>query len=248
MKKPNLTVSVDPKTIAPRVVITIDPLTAMYTADKYLKDIVPFNEMRNYPGYTGTFLNKEVTVISAGIGMASLGMLAADLYENYGVESVVYAGLCDGLTEKVAVGDCVLVTACSTDSNYPDLLGLPGAVAPVADFALTNHLYDAFMTIKNTPFPKDEKETLHVGPILSSDRRITDILEGEEWTESGALAADTATAALFVQAQKAGKPAGAILLTEKNLPTEEEMTADEIRYRPPQYPLMRQLYVALQAV
>ncbi len=248
MKKPNLTLGTEPKNIADRVVITVDPLTAMYTADKYLKDIVPFNEMRNYPGYTGTFLDKKVTVIAAGVGMASLGMLAADLYENYRVQSIVYAGLCDGFTEDVAIGDCVLVTACSTDSNYPDLLGLPGAVAPVADFALTNRIYDTFMTIKNAAFNREEKETLRVGPVLSSDRRITDVLEGEEWTESGALAADTATAALFVQAQKAGKPAAALLLTEKNLSTGEEMTAAEIRYKPPQYPLMRQLQVALQAV
>ncbi len=248
MKKANFSVNTDPKNIASRVVITVDPLTAMYTADKYLKNIVPFNEMQNFPGYTGTYLGKEVTVIAAGIGMTALGMLAADLYENYGVESIVYAGLCDGLREEVAVGDCVLVTACSTDSNYPDLLGLPGAVAPVADFTLTNRIYGAFSAILEAPFLNGAKETVHAGPVLTSFRRIFDVLEGEEWTESGALAADTATAALFVQAQKAGKAAGALLLVDRNLPLGEEMPATEIRYNPPQYPFMRQLAVALQAV
>ena len=243
MNKPNFTLSVAAEKIANKVVLTPDNESCTHVAETYFKNAVKFNGIKNFMGYTGTYLDKPVTVISAGIGMAQIGLLAEALYEEYGVESIVYIGLCDSLKENVLEREYVLATSASTDSNYPDLLGLPGAIAPTADFELTNAIYNDYKSRKNLTIAAFERPVLHVGPILSSDRRITDTLEAEEWTECGAIAADMATAALFVKAAKAGKKAASLLLVDRCIPTGEELKTSEY-----QRCCMRQIILALSNV
>lgn len=243
MKKPNLTLSVNAEAIAAKVLITPDNESCTHVAETYLKNTVKFNDIKNFLGYTGTYLDKPVTVISAGIGMAQMGILAEDLYENCGVESIIYVGLCDSLTEEILPKEYALILSAATDSNYPDLLGLPGAVAPTADFLLTKDLYEDFLSRKQLVNFKYERPTLHVVTTLSSDRRITDELEAAEWTEGGVSVADTATAALFVKAQKAGKKAAALLLVDRNAITGEDLPDKEY-----QRTCMRQIVLALSNI
>lgn len=245
MKKPNFTLGIEPEKIAKKVLLTSDPELCAYVAEKYMKNYEAFNINRNYPGFTGTYFGKPVTVISAGIGMGAMGLLAEELYQVCGVESVIYVSTCDSLKEEVKTLDCVLALSASTDSNYPDLLGLPGAVSPTADFGLTQAMFFDFKKRKEAVFAENDTTDVHVGPVLSSDRRITDTLEAEEWAECGTLAADMATAALFVQAMKAGKKAASLLLIDRNVITGTEMPATEMRYKAPQFPLMRQIVIAL---
>lgn len=223
MKKPNFTLDVPAETIADRVLLTTDTEACNHLAQIYLQNTVHFNAKKNFDGYTGTYLGKRITVINAGIGSASIGMLAEDLYANYGVESIVSVGVCDALVEEIKPHRYVLAVSASTDSNYPDLLGLPGAVAPTADFELTAALANDFAARKKLANQKYEDPILYTGPILTSDRRLSDPLEAEEWTEAGLIAADTCTAALFIRAQKAGKKAASLMLVDRNLITGEEL-------------------------
>jgi len=247
MRKPNYTLGVAPEQVAKKVILTADPETCIYVAETYMKGYTPFNVNRNFPGYTGTYMTKPVTVISAGIGMGQMGLLTEELFEKYGVESVVYVSTCDALKESVKPQDYVLALSASTDSSYPDLLGLPGAVSPTADFELTVRIAEKFKEKKELATSNDNA-ALYVSPVLSTDRRITDGLEAEEWTESGAVAADMATAALFLNARKAGAKAAALLLVDRNVQTGEEMPDIEYRYKPWQFSCMRQIVLALENV
>ncbi len=256
MRKPNFTLGVEPEKIAKKVILTSDPETAGCIAEVYMKKCISFNAKRNYPGFTGTYHDKPVTVISAGIGIAQMGMLAEELYEGYGVETVVYIGVCDSVRENIVPLDYVLALSTFTDSNYPDLLGLPGSVAPTADFELAKKIQKRFQERTAPHLPKKnlnspqfiDKAALHVGPILSSDRRITDVLDAEEWANGGVLAADMATCGLFVKAQKAGKKAASLLMVDRNVPTGEEIPEMEFICTPYQYAYMRLMVLALEVV
>lgn len=243
MKKPNFKLNLQPDEVAKKVLLTPDSESCAHVAETYFKNAVKFNEGKNYTGYTGTYLDKPLTVINAGIGMASAGLLTKDLFEAYGVESVVYLGLCDGLKKEIEPRQYVLVQSASTDSNYADFLGLPGNIAPTADFSLTCAIAEDFRARKSITNAAYENPVLHIGTVLSSDDRIEDSLIAAEWTESGAIAADTATAAIFLQAQKVGKRAAALLLVDRNLETGEEMKDSEF-----QRCTMRQIVLAMSNI
>lgn len=244
MKKPNFTLDVEPEKIAPKVLFTPDTESCIHVAETYFKNTVRFNGGgKNFFGCTGEYWGKRVTVINAGIGMASVGMLAEELYTKYGVESIINLGLCDGLREDIQPKQYVVVSGASADSNYADGFGLPGYLAPVADFELTAALKNEFAARGNLTITNFENPVLHVGTVLSSDRRLSDALDAAEWTECGALAADTATAALFLQAQKYGKKAAAMLVVDRNIATGEEMLDKEF-----QRVCMRQIVIPLAVI
>ena len=240
MKKPNFSLNASPEQIAEKVLLTPDVESCVHVAETYFKNTVRFNENKNFFGCTGEYMGKRLTAISAGIGMAATGMLAAELYGKYGVQTIANLGLCDGLKEEIQPRQYVLVTAASTDSNYGDGFGLPGYIAPAADFETTAAIKADFETRKGLKIAAYENPVLHVGTVLSSDRRISDPLEAAEWTESGAIAADTNTAALFLTAQKYGKKAVSLLVVDRNIATGEEMKDGEF-----QRVTMRQIVLAM---
>lgn len=247
MKKQNLSLGVAGDKIEKRVVLTSDPLTCTYVAEKYMRNYEKFNDLRNFSGYTGTYFDKPLTVISAGIGMGQMGILAEELFERYGVESVVYIGPCDGVSPAVQPKDFVLVTEAETDSNYPELLGLCGKVTE-SEEGLTQAVFDDFVRRDSLPITRKNGAKLHRGKVFSSDRRISGLTEAEALENQGILAVDTATAALFAQAKKWGKSATAFLLVDRNIPNGEEIPDEEHRYRPAQNSMMKQIVLALANV
>ena len=62
-----------------------DPLRAKYIAETYLTDVIQFNAVRNMLGYTGTYKGKRVSVMGSGMGCASMGIYAHELFNKYDV-------------------------------------------------------------------------------------------------------------------------------------------------------------------
>ncbi len=247
MKKQNLSLGISQDQVAKRVVLVSDPMTCTYVAEKYLLQYQKFNDQRNFSGYTGTYMEKPVTVIAAGIGMGQMGILAEELFGAYSVESVIYIGPCDGMSPLVCPRDFVLVTKAITDSNYPELLGISEKTAE-PNLPLTQRILEDFQKRDSLPITRKNGAKLHQGKVLTSDRRITEQIEREALEEQGILAADTATAALLFQAQKFGSEAAAFLIVDRNISTGEEIPDEEHRYRPTQGSLMKQIVLALANV
>ena len=122
--------------VAKVVLMPGDPLRAKYVADTYLKDVVCFNDVRNMLGYTGTYEGKEVSVMGSGMGIPSMGLYAHELFSCFGVEAIIRIGSAGGVGENVKVRDVVVAMSASTNSAFPDQYGLPGKLAPTADFGL----------------------------------------------------------------------------------------------------------------
>ena len=231
MKKPNFTVGVDTDKIAKKVLITPDNESCIHVAETYLQNHVKFNATKNFTGYTGTYLGKPVTVISAGLGSGMMGFLADDLLDNYDVETMIYAGLCDSLNEEIAPRQYVL--ACDAESDLTMDVAVPDgelAEAIKAEFErrleLVNFAY--------------EDPTLNVGSIVSADCRFADAKDAAEYIDVDLIAADTASYTLLAKAEAAGKKAAALLLVDKNLITGAAMEDKEY-----QRTCMRQVIVAL---
>ena len=122
--------------IAKTVLMPGDPLRAKLLADTYLENVEQFNTVRNMFGYTGTYKGQPVSVMGSGMDMPSIGIYSYELFNFYGVDNILRIGSAGGLAPEVKLRDIVIGMSSSTDSNYPSQYGMPGTIAPTADFGL----------------------------------------------------------------------------------------------------------------
>ena len=69
-----------------------DPLRAKTLAEKYLTDVVCFNDTRNMLGYTGTYKGKRISVMGHGMGVPSIGIYTHELFTQFGVDTIIRIG------------------------------------------------------------------------------------------------------------------------------------------------------------
>ena len=122
--------------IAETVIMAGDPLRVKFMAEKFLKDPVQFNNVRGMLGYTGTYDGKRVSVMGHGMGMPSIGIYTYELYNFYGVKTIIRVGSAGSINKDLHIGDIAIAMGACTNSNYADQYELPGTYAPIADFDL----------------------------------------------------------------------------------------------------------------
>lgn len=204
--------------IAKTVLMPGDPLRAKLLADTYLENVEQFNTVRNMFGYTGTYKGQPVSVMGSGMGMPSIGIYSYELFNFYGVDNILRIGSAGGLAPEVKLRDIVIGMSSSTDSNYPSQYGMPGTIAPTADFGL---LSKAVAGAEKLGYP------VRVGNILASDVFYTVDNSLTKWASMDVLAVEMESAALYLNAMYAHKHA-LTLLTISDLPlTGEALTAEE---------------------
>lgn len=204
--------------IAKTVLMPGDPLRAKLLADTYLENVEQFNTVRNMFGYTGTYKGQPVSVMGSGMGMPSIGIYSYELFNFYGVDNILRIGSAGGLSPEVKLRDIVIGMSSSTDSNYPSQYGMPGTIAPTADFGL---LSKAVAGAEKLGYP------VRVGNILASDVFYTVDNSLTKWASMDVLAVEMESAALYLNAMYAHKHA-LTLLTISDLPlTGEALTAEE---------------------
>ena len=204
--------------IAKTVLMPGDPLRAKLLADTYLENVEQFNTVRNMFGYTGTYKGQPVSVMGSGMGMPSIGIYSYELFNFYGVDNILRIGSAGGLAPEVKLRDIVIGMSSSTDSNYPSQYGMPGTIAPTADFGL---LSKAVAGAEKLGYP------VRVGNILASDVFYTVDNSLTKWASMDVLAVEMESAALYLNAMYAHKHA-LTLLTISVLPlTGEALTAEE---------------------
>ena len=205
--------------IAKTVLMPGDPLRAKFIAETYLEHPVCFNTVRNMLGYTGEYQGKRVSVMGSGMGMPSIGIYSYELFHFYDVDRIIRIGSAGGIADGVHVRDIVVGLGACTDSNYGSQYHLPGAFAPIADFGLAQ---------KAVQFAQGRGIKTVVGNVLSSDTFYGDD-EGAlaAWKKMGVLAVEMESAALYMNAARAGKKA-LCLLTVSDCPfTGESLSAED---------------------
>ena len=78
--------------IAEKVIMAGDPLRAKFMAERFLENPVQYNSVRGMLGYTGTYKGKRVSVQGHGMGIPSIGIYTYELYNFYGVKSIIRTG------------------------------------------------------------------------------------------------------------------------------------------------------------
>jgi purine-nucleoside phosphorylase len=184
---------------AKTVLMPGDPLRAKFVAEKYLKNFKEVNSVRGMLGYTGEYNGQTVSVQGSGMGMPSIGIYSYELFNFYGVDNIIRIGSAGAIQTGVDVGDIVLGLSAATDSNYAANFGLPGYFAPTASYGL----------IKKAQKSADKLGIdLKAGVLLS-----TDVFYGDDagamkmWLKMGVLAVEMESAALYLNAARAGKNA-----------------------------------------
>ncbi|MDE7454919.1 MAG: purine-nucleoside phosphorylase [Clostridia bacterium] len=203
---------------AKTVLMPGDPLRAKFIAENFLTDAKLVNNVRGVQGYTGTYKGKKVSVMASGMGIPSIGIYSYELFNFYDVDNIIRIGSAGAMQNDVKVRSLVFGQGACTNSNYAHQFGMPGTIAPIASYEL---LEKAVATAKKLGF------TYKVGNILSSDTFYDDGAGSAVWGKMGVLAVEMESAALYLNAARAGKNALCICTISDHLLTGESLSADE---------------------
>src|SRR3954463_5359844 len=204
----------EPGEYADAVLLPGDPLRAKYIADTYLDDVKQVNEERGLLGFTGTFEGKPVSVQGPGMGCPGATIVFEELIQ-LGCTKLMRVGTCGGLQAHHALGDLIVaLTAVPDDHTAQHLVG-GEPHCPTASWELIHGAVHA---------AKEMGQSMHVGPIVSSDVFYNpDENQYERWSKRGVLAVEMEASALFTVGALRGVQSGC-LLTVSDIVVEGEFT------------------------
>lgn len=192
-----------------------DPLRAKWIAENFLEDSVLVNSVRNCLGYSGTYKGKHVSVQASGMGQASLGIYAYELFSTYNVRKIIRVGSCGGIAPQLTVGDVVVAMSAATDNAMSDKLAPGFKLSPCCDYDLLSH------------YVKQDIEA-YVGQMVSNDYFYQ---PDHEWyvplQKLGILAVDMETHVLYSLAAYCNKKALSVNTVSDHLTTGEHMTSEQ---------------------
>ena len=204
--------------IAETVIMAGDPLRVKFMADNFLDNPVQFNNVRGMLGFTGFYKGKRVSVMGHGMGMPSIGIYTYELYNFYGVKTIIRVGSAGSIQHDFHVGDLVIAMGACTNSNYACQYELPGSFAPIADFSLVR---EAVETCERLGY------RYKVGNVFSSDVFYHENAHNDKWINMGVLAVEMEIAGLYMNAARSGNRALGICTISDHILTGEETTAEE---------------------
>ena len=218
MPTPTPHINAKPGDFAETVLMPGDPLRAKFIAETFLENAVLVNNVRGVQGYTGNYHGKRVSVMASGMGMPSIGIYSYELFNFFGVENIIRIGSAGAISPALKLRDIVIGMSASYNSIYADQFGLPGTYAPTASYSLLKKATDSADSL-GIP--------VTVGNILSNDLFYDDAQSTLAWQKMGVLAVEMESAALYMNAARAGKNALCICTISDSLVTHEECSAEE---------------------
>lgn len=206
--------------IAKVVLMPGDPLRAKFIAETFLENPVQFNSVRNMFGYTGTYKGKKVSVMGSGMGMPSIGIYSHELYNSYGVESIIRIGTAGAYKEELNLYDVILADSAYSESSYP--LAMSG---------VDTHVTYPSEELNKTILDSAAKAGIPVtcGRIHSSDVFYHDASSNymDGVNENNCLVVEMESFALFHNAKMLNKKAACIVTVSDSLVNHVETTAEE---------------------
>ena len=104
--------------IAKNVIMPGDPNRAKLIAEKYLENAKLVSNVRGILAFTGTYKEKEITVMASGMGMPSMGIYCYELYKYYDVDNIIRIGSCGANSPDLDLFDIILTTKVYTEGNF----------------------------------------------------------------------------------------------------------------------------------
>lgn len=219
MATPHITA--EPGQIAPLVLMPGDPRRAVRIAAEHLTDAELVSDVRGIGCWTGRWQGTPMSVMASGMGIPSVSIYATELFRLYGVRRIVRVGTCGGMSDAVAVGDTVVVTAAHTNASLSTLF-VPGvSLSWAASYPLLRGAMDAAATLSEA--------AVHAGPVYCSDHFY---LARPEVTAGlarlGTLGVEMESAGLYACAAAEGGEALTVLTVSDHLfDASRDMSAEE---------------------
>lgn len=225
MSCPTPHIAANPEDFAKTVLMPGDPLRSQMIAEKYLDDAKLINNVRGVQGYTGFYNGTRVSVMASGMGSPSMGIYSYELFHFFDVDNIIRVGSAGGMQPQLRLRDVVIAQGACCDSRYGHDFRLPGTFAPIAGYGLLT---------KATETATELGLRCHVGNVVTSDLFYHDEQELPEdqrsvaqWAKMGVLAVEMETAALYMNAARAGKNALAICTVSDHVVRGEYLPAAE---------------------
>ena len=203
---------------AETVLMPGDPLRAKFIAETYLTDAVLVNNVRGIQGYTGYYNGKRISVMASGMGMPSIGIYSYELFNFYDVKNIIRIGSAGAIHPDLKLRSIVFGQGACTNSNYAHQFEMPGTIAPIASYELLE---------KAVNMAKTMNLNYKVGNILSADTFYNDVTGPAVWGKMGVLAVEMESAALYLNAARAGKNALCICTISDHILTGEGLSSDD---------------------
>lgn len=209
--------------IAQNVLMPGDPLRAKYIAENFLEDYKLVNSVRNIFAYTGKYKGKEITIMSSGMGMPSIGIYSYELYKFYNVENIIRIGSCGAYTEDLNLLDVVMVDNSYTEGNFAKNMTNEEEHLVSA----SNKLNNAIETTANEIGTKCVKANIACtecfDPYLESPEEYVKRLP----KEYNILGSEMESFALFYTAKVLGKEAACLLTVVDSNCKKENLTSEQ---------------------
>ncbi|MBU4690322.1 purine nucleoside phosphorylase DeoD-type [Mycoplasma sp. ES3157-GEN-MYC] len=205
--------------IAKYVLMPGDPLRAEYMAKKFLKNPKLVSSVRNVLFYTGEYNGMQVTIGASGMGAASIGIYAYELYTVYGVEQIIRVGSTGSYIEELNVKQPVLV-----NRAYADGFGFVELMVGERTHEMfpTKSTMDSLIEAANDMGVELKQVSCHTTDVFYGLRSIE---ETKKVTQCQVV--DNECFALFATALRCNKKAGALLSVSENIVTGASLSSDE---------------------
>jgi len=204
-------IEADQGDFAELVLMPGDPLRAEALAMRHLDHPKQVNRVRNMLAFTGQWQGRRVSIMGSGMGMPSISIYAHELYEHFGVQTIVRVGTCGGLLADMQLGDLILASGASTDSAMNRQRFNQWDFSACADPKLLQAVWES---------ARDKGIAVRTGEVFSTDffyHPDPDFID--RVTKMGVLALDMESAALYALAREHGRRALTMLSVSDVIPT-----------------------------
>jgi len=206
-------IAADPGDIAPVVLMPGDPKRAERMAAAILTDAKLVTDTRGALGFTGAYAGEgpghgqPLSIMTSGMGMASMGIYATELFKVYDVQRIVRVGTAGALHPTIEVGSVIIAVGAHACGEMNEVR-IPGVhFSAVADLPMAAAALAA----------RGDK-LVRYGSVLTTDHfYFTVPNQSTGLIKHHALGIDMETAGLYGVAAEFGRRALAVLTVSDNL-------------------------------
>lgn len=203
-------------------------------AEIHLKNITTFDTTHNGIGYTGMYGDKKITVLSSGLGNASVGMYTYELFNFHNVERIIKIGIASALDESHKIDDILLTTEVWSESNYASKQGLNSKFTKSSDVLNLQIKNNAEKILFNKVIPARVDSTDIIYKKFSRNiTKLTKVLK--------CSAVEVGSLALFVNAIILDKHASSLLLIIDKLNVKDRALISNTNFK-------KMIFLALEAI
>lgn len=211
--------------IAKVVIMPGDPLRAKYIAKNFLDNPREVNTIRNNLAYTGWYNGREVTVMSSGMGMPSMGIYCYELYKIYDVDVIIRTGSCGVYVDGVDLLDTILVDGSYTLGNFAMNYDGQDEHYVKADEELNNKIEEVARE-NNIPLKRCNMAcTECFDPYVDDPERVLNSFP----KELNIVGSEMEAFSLMYTAKRLGKKAACMLTVVDSIIDKRGLTSDERR-------------------